>query len=84
MVMKKWYERPVQVAFCDVDNSDENNINYIGGIAYQDKIICGCCGGLIDIEEIFECAEDYLPEGTPVIIEDGYWADITREIMPEV
>lgn len=84
MIMKKWYACPVQVAFCDVDNSEEDDIHYIRGIAYQDKVICGCCGGVIDIEELFDYAAVYLPEGTPVIIEDGCWADITREIMPKV
>ena len=84
MVMKKWYERPTQVGFCDVDMSEKDNIRYMGGIAYQDKIICGCCGALIDIEEIFDGVAEFFPEGTPVIIEDGYWNDVAQEIMPEV
>ena len=46
-----YFEVPTQVKFWDVDGD-----HYIGGIAYRDKIICGCCGGIFDISEIYESA----------------------------
>ena len=41
--MKKYdyFEVPTQVKFWDA--------HYIGGIAYRNKIICGCCGHILDI-----------------------------------
>ena len=38
---KKYYNKPTQVKFYDVDND-----LWVGGIAYHDEIICGCCGGI--------------------------------------
>lgn len=45
--------------------------NYTGGIAYQDKVICGCCGGIFDLNEI--C---YLKEYKT-------WVNISEEITGE-
>ena len=44
--MKKFFEEPTQVAFiCTNDLSEE--VRY--GIAYQNKIICGCCGNVFEL-----------------------------------
>ena len=60
------FEKPTQVAFWDVDGN-----HYIGGIAYGSEIICGCCGGVIDIVEVYEFA----PKGvTPIIVYDDWEA----------
>ena len=54
------FKKPTQVAFWDVDGS-----HYTGGIAYGTEIICGCCGAIIEIEEVYEFA----PEGrTPIVV----------------
>ena len=80
--MNKYFDVPTQVAFFDYDNQD--NPRYIGGIAYQDKIICGCCGGLVEIADIYE----FTPEGITPIKEYADWVDIDDEICggekPEV
>lgn len=45
--MKPYYDVPTQVKFYDYDNKVT-----LGGIAYRDIVICGCCGGVIPIEEM--------------------------------
>lgn len=41
-----FFEDPVLVRF----NDDESN-RYIG-VAYQDLVICLCCGGVLELEEV--------------------------------
>lgn len=49
LIMKyNYFEVPTQVKFWDG--------RYIGGIAYRDEIICGCCGGIFRISDIYEVA----------------------------
>ena len=75
LIMKyNYFEVPTQVKFWDIDGDH-------GGIAYQDKIICGCCGGIFDISEIYEFAPDTLEED-PIVIYDN-WVDISNEICGE-
>lgn len=45
--MKDYFNVPTQVIFRNNCNSYWN-----GGIAFQDKIICLCCGGIIEIAEL--------------------------------
>ena len=68
-----YFDVPTQVKFWDVDGD-----HYIGGIAYRNEIICGCCGGIFDISEIYESAPDMLEED-PIIPYDD-WVDISSEI----
>lgn len=72
--MKKFFEVPTQVMFWDVDGN-----HYIGGIAYHDEIICGCCGGIVSIEEVYEFTPTEVKE--PVHVFDKYWVDISHEII---
>lgn len=72
--MKKFFEVPTQVMFWDVDEN-----HYIGGIAYHDEIICGCCGGIVSIEEVYEFAPTEVKE--PVHVFGKYWIDISHEII---
>lgn len=69
-----YFEVPTQVKFWDAPSGG----HYIGGIAYRDEIICGCCGGIFDISEIYESAPDTLEEDPIVIYDD--WVDISSEI----
>ena len=63
--MKRQYEKPTQVRwFDDVDGI------WVGGIAYRDEIICGCCGGILELSE-FEDGE---------VFEYEDWIDIEEEI----
>ena len=65
--MKKFYEVPTQVKFIEsADVVDEPH--WIGGIAYQDYVICGECGGIIDLEDLAAIVE--FP-----------WVDISNEII---
>ena len=65
-----YYSGPTQVRFYD-------GMDFVGGIAYHDYIICGCCGGVIDIDEVYEFAPD---EITNPIIWFENWVDIQDEI----
>ena len=67
-----YFEVPTQVKFWDYEGD-----HYLGGIAYRDEIICGCCGGIFDISEIYQFALDTLEED-PIIIYN--WIDISGEI----
>ena len=44
-----YFTVPQQVKFWD-----EENECWIGGIAYCDEIICGCCGCTIDLDNFFD------------------------------
>lgn len=70
--MKTYFEKPVQVAYWDVAGD-----HYVGGIAYHDEIICGCCGGVMEVEEVIEFA----PEGVAPIVEYAIWVNVSEEIM---
>lgn len=70
--MKRYYDVPTQVRF--FMNEDEG---YCGGIAYHDEIICGCCGGVFEIEEII----DETPRGLIPIHDYNDWMDLTGVIM---
>jgi hypothetical protein len=74
---------PTQVKYLDAD-ADEGD-TWIGGIGYNGWIICGCCGGLIDIDEIYEAASwDPSKEGiAPIIVYDD-WVDISENIAGEL
>ena len=68
-----YFDFPTQVRFYDVDGD-----KWIGGIAYKDKIMCGCCGGLFSIEEIYEFAPENLEE--PIKVYKN-WVDLSSAIM---
>lgn len=69
--MAKKFTVPTQVRFWDYDNR-----KYMGGIAYGNEVICGCCGGTFLIDEIYEFA----PEGVDPLTAYDYWVDISEEI----
>lgn len=73
--MKKYdcFKFPTQVKFWDYIGD-----RYIGGIAHRDEIICGCCGGIFYISEIYEFAPDTLEED-PIVVCDN-WVDINYDI----
>ncbi len=72
--MKTYFDVPTQVKFWDVDGD-----HYVGGIAYHDEVICGCCGGIYEISEIYKFAPD---EINPLVIYNN-WVDIQAEIIGE-
>jgi hypothetical protein len=56
MEIKSYYNEPTMVSFLYGDEDD--NIERIYGIAYNDVIICSCCGGIFLITEVIETAEE--------------------------
>ena len=42
----KYFDKPTMVRFKDKEQDIE-----LGGIAYRDEIICGECGGIIEIDD---------------------------------
>ena len=87
MIMTKdYYENPTQVLFLDFESvTDIAETRYIGGIAYQDEIICGCCGGIFSIKELIEEYKDYLVSEPWLknfpLIRPMSWIDISEEII---
>lgn len=67
--MKRHYERPTQVRWFDSVNN-----RWIGGIAYKGEVICGCCGGVFELDNFKEDEVEEL---------GGYWVNIEEEIRGE-
>lgn len=64
--MLKYFKRPTQVRFDDGDD------NVCCGIAFQDYIICACCGEVLSIESVTILKEF-----------DKYWVDFSDYIDEE-
>ena len=74
--MKKlFYDRPMQVVFADLCNEKA----WTGGIAYRDEIICEECGGVINLEELYDDAAELGIENPVVEWED--WVSFSDLIM---
>ena len=75
-----YFDHPMQVKYLDQYGENEEDYRYVGGIAYQDEVICGCCGGIVSIEELYEFAQDYnLPFDKVLHVYDD-WLDLESEI----
>jgi hypothetical protein len=72
--METYFDCPKQVMFADPDNPGE----WIVGIAYKDEIICACCGGIFDIDNVIEQARVDGVKQAIYPYED--WIDIAYEI----
>ena len=71
-----YYSHPVQLKYWDTGLQ-----KYVGGIGYQDYIICGCCGKRCSIAEILDEAVKFSKmEPDKSIIELG-WVDIGLNII---
>ena len=72
---KSYFERATQVVFADPDHAGE----WLCGIAYRDEIICACCGGTFEIDDIIELAHE---DGVKCAIHAYHeWNDIADEIV---
>ena len=69
--MTTYFDMPTQVKFWDVETE-----RYICGIAYRDEIICGECGGIISIDELYED----VPDGIEAIEIFDSWVDFNEYI----
>ena len=80
------FDFPKQVKFLDLGDTQGREV-WHGGIIIDDCIICGCCGTVIPLEEIFADWEEYGKEEypnveTPIEIYD-YWVPLSEEIIGE-
>lgn len=49
---RQYFEVPTQVIFRqDAQTMRENGVEWFAGIAYRNEIICGDCGGIIEVDE---------------------------------
>lgn len=54
--------------------------HWSGGIAYGDEIICACCGGILEIAEIIQDAEE---DGVKDPIQVLSWINLRDELLGE-
>ena len=77
----KFYEKPKQVMFADPENPGD----WLVGIAFHDSIICSCCGGVFEIEDVIQMAKEDAVVNPIYEYED--WSDltdgITGDALPE-
>ena len=79
---RPFFHCPTQVVFFDVDGTDDmEHPQYIAGIAYRDEIICGCCGGIFQIKDVWE---DAIDAGVQPIFVFEDWMDISEDITGDV
>ena len=78
------YDRPTQVKFLDIDAEEE--VFWQGGIAYGTEIICGCCGGVFEIADLY--ADWEMVKNDPLyagidspIHEYNEWVDLRKAII---
>lgn len=67
---------PTKVKFWNYING-----RYHGGIAYRNEIICGCCGDIFNISEVYKLAPDTLIEDPIIAYND--WIGISSAISEE-
>ena len=68
--MKTYYNEPTQVLFHD-------EAGWNAGIAFEDKVICACCGKVFTIVDLIDNLDEDL---TCPIYEYKYWVSITDDI----
>ena len=74
MIPMKFYEKPKQVIFADPENPGD----WLAGIAFHDSIICSCCGGVFEIEDVIAQAKADGVINPIYAYED--WSDLTDDI----
>ena len=85
--MKHYYEKPTMVKFLDpyyelMVGETEKDRPWLAGIAFGEYVICGCCGELMELSELFEFAagdEEYEP--FDLQFEEMSWIDIKEAII---
>ena len=65
-----WFDVPTQVAYFDEDH-------YEAGIAYHDEVICACCGGVTEIDDLIRWA----PAGVAPIVAYKYWYSFKETVI---
>lgn len=76
-----YFEKPTQIKFWDIQPQD-----YVGGIGYHDEVICGECGHVMKINDIYDEVAEAAEAGEPapdlneVIMEYATWVPLNQEI----
>ena len=83
--MKTYYNEPTMVKCLDttwelLGEETEEDRPHLYGIAYRNELICGCCGSILEIEELIEGAEEL---GIDLEWTELYWIDIIDAIKGE-
>ena len=68
-----YFKVPTQVKFWDYKNG-----YYVGGIAYRDEIICGCCGSIFKNREVYKIIQNEINDAPIIIVKNG-WKSISYE-----
>lgn len=72
-----YFYTPTQVKFfCPTDEEPQ----WECGIAFRDEIICGCCGAVFSLEDIYYDAECYGISNEEAIKAYGLWVDFSEHI----
>lgn len=72
--MKTYYHAPVQVMFHD-------GSGWNMGIAFEDKVICACCGVVFPIKNLLDNLDEDI---TCPIYEYDFWVSITDDITDNI
>lgn len=76
--MKKFFDTPTQISFRLDDETMKNEGRKCWfGIAYHGHIICGCCGGVFEVEE----CEQITQYADWIDIEDALGGDDYRDSL---
>ena len=75
---KSYFDKPIQVVFADPENPGD----WLAGIAFHDCIICSCCGGVFEIEDVVNQAQEDGVVNPIYKYED--WSDITDDITGDM
>lgn len=78
-----YFDEPTQVSFRDpyyelVTGETFDDIPTIVGIAYCGEVICGCCGGIFHLQELFDTADE---NDFPMSFTVLPWISISEEIL---
>ena len=66
---------PVQVKWLDYDGD-----HWCAGILVSNHIICACCGGIVELEDLYDEAKDAGRRFDEVLVIFHEWIDFTSEI----
>lgn len=72
-----WFDNPTQVKVYDC--IEDNEVCFFNAIGFENKVICACCGMILDIEDIYANADEDNYVGA-VLIPFDEWVDFSDYI----
>jgi len=73
-----WFDEPTRVRAYDC--MEDGEPQFFVGIAFEDKVIWSCCGGVLDIDSLYLHADED-KFGGEVITSLGDWVDFSDYIV---